>query len=125
MKLNINSKKVVSTLIAGGIALNASMLDVKAPTTEDTITMIITDGLKDKIIDTPNTDKLTPVYIKPIYDFKTVPTYDDIEIDGETKKVMTGIKEEKFISGWENQYIDPTFEEYLEEKYHSSKVKQR
>lgn len=47
MKLNINLKKVISLLIAGGITLNATMLDAKAPTTEDTITTIIVDNLNE------------------------------------------------------------------------------
>ena len=47
MKLNINLKKVISLLIAGGITLNATMLDAKAPTTEDTIATIIADNLNE------------------------------------------------------------------------------
>lgn len=173
MKLNINAKKIVSILIGGGIALNASMVEAKAPTIEDTIVMIITNNLNEiykkniiknndidvyydkeanyvgyantsnqflsvkdrKIADKniyedihnfigmPNYDKLTCVSRKPVYDFKSVPTYDYIEIDGKTKTVMTGTKEEKFISGWEEKYVDSACNEYFEEKYGYSKVK--
>ena len=174
MQLNIN-KKLISTLIAGGIVLNASMLDTKAPTTEDTIATIVADNLNEmykknivkdtdvdvyynreanyavynyttfepltvenlkmagekiyedisQFIGAPDFDKLTLINEKTVYDIKTVPTYSDIEIDGETKKVMTGTKEEKFVSGYEQYYIDPACEEYFEEKYGYSKVKQR
>lgn len=47
MKLNINTKKIASLLIAGGITLSATTLDAKAPTTEDIIATIIVDNLNE------------------------------------------------------------------------------
>lgn len=47
MKLNIDSKKIASLLIAGGITLSTTTLDAKAPTTYDTIKMIIIDNLNE------------------------------------------------------------------------------
>lgn len=173
MKLNVNTKKIISILIGGGIALNASMIEAKAPTTKDVIINIIIDNLnkvykkniiKDTDIDVyyngetnyvgyanisnqflslkdreiadkniyddiydfigmPNYDKLTCISKEPIY--RKVPTYDDILIDGENKTIMTGIKNEKIISGWKEKYIDPACEEYFEDKYGYSKIKQR
>lgn len=167
MKLNVNSKKIASLLVAGGITLSATTLDAKAPTTEDTITTIIVDNLnemhkrnivKDDDIDvyynrdtnyvayancsnqilpsqkqmmvykniyediynfigTPNYDKLTLIKEKPIYAIKTNTTYTNVRIDDKTQKVVTEKKDEAFVYGYERYYIDPTCEEYFEEKY--------
>ncbi len=168
MKLNINAKKIISTLIAGGIVFNATTIEAKAPTYEDKIAMIIADIFnevvyKKNVVNDDNVDvyfnkeancvtyaidvgpnlsefltreerlQIVNQYIyEDVYRLIGAPNIDKISFGYKPRYEVrhkidnnNSIYEQTFVSDYEYMYFDPAAEEYFNEKYSASKVKQK